>query len=173
MFQGYNNYSEEQGFPWQQQEQDQEHGHHGPHSGGPRHHGHHGPRGEWGGEQFEGPWGRGRGFEGPRGFGRGPWGRGFGGPRGRGFGGFGGPRGFGRPDFTPEQQVLRSTAGEVMRLFAIAARSSFGNQERQGQLRSFLERARTELLGIIGNAQETPAAPKEEQQPEQPNVEQA
>ncbi len=50
---------------------------------------------------------------------------------------------------TPEQQVLRSTAIEVARLFAIAARTSFDNTEKQAQLRGFLERSRKELLDLI------------------------
>ncbi len=175
MFQGNYNQQEEQGFPWQEAER-----HHGHHHGEHGHHGHHGQHGP----QFEGPrgfggYGRGPRFGGPRGqWGgprfegpRGPWGPGFGGPRGPQGPGFGGFGGYGRPEFTPEQQVLRSTAGEVMRLFAIAARSSMGNTERQGQLRSFLERARTELLGIIGDSK-TAATQQEGQQAEQSNVEQ-
>jgi len=88
-------------------------------------------------------------------------------------------RGYGRPEFghrgghhhgfgghfqqpTPEQQVLRSTAFEVARLFAIAARSSYGNTEKQAQLRSFLENARTELTTLITNTpQNTEATPSE------------
>ncbi len=120
MFRGYYNFQQEQGFPWQGNEQA---GHHGRH-------GHHGPH-------FEGP--------------RGPWGHGY-----------------GRPEFTPEQQVLRSMAAEVARLFMIAARSTMGNTERQGQLRSFLERSRTDLLALIG---ESKSAAQQEGQ--QPNVEQA
>jgi hypothetical protein len=59
-----------------------------------------------------------------------------------------------------------------MRLFVIAARSSFGNTERQGQLRSFLERARTELLNIVGETKTDAAAQQEGQQAGQSDVEQ-
>jgi hypothetical protein len=106
----------------------------------------------------------------------------------RSFRGFRGFRGYGRPDFgqrgehhqhgfgghfqqpTPEQQVLRSTAFEVARLFAIAARSSYGNTEKQAQLRNFLENARTQLTQLItSNSQNTEATTSENT----PEVEQA
>ena len=109
-------------------------------------HRHFGPRFEQ--REWNGP----RSFRGFRGYGRPEFG-----PRGghhqHGFGGH-----FQQP--TPEQQVLRSTAFEVARLFAIAARSSYGNTEKQAQLRSFLENARTELTTLItSNSQNTKAAP--------------
>ncbi len=106
----------------------------------------------------------------------------------RSFRGFRGFRGYGRPDFgqrgghqhgfggrhfqqpTPEQQVLRSTAFEVARLFAIAARSSYGNTEKQAQLRSFLENARTELTQLITSNSQNNEATTSENAPE---VEQA
>ena len=53
------------------------------------------------------------------------------------------------PQPTAEQQALQSTAAEVARLFVIAARSARGNAEKQGQLRAFLERSRTELFKLI------------------------
>jgi hypothetical protein len=91
-------------------------------------------RGPWGGP---GPWGEGPwGGPGPQG----PWG----GP---------GPQGPWREGhhhwFSPEQAAMRSTAGEVARLFMIASRSSAGNPERQAKLRGFLERSRKELSDII------------------------
>jgi hypothetical protein len=55
----------------------------------------------------------------------------------------------GRHEVTPQEQVLRSTAIEVARLFQIAARSSRGNSERQAQLRTFLEKSRKELSDMI------------------------
>lgn len=68
---------------------------------------------------------------------------------------------------TPEQQVLRSTAIEVARLFAIAARTSFGNTEKQAQLRGFLERSRKELLDLISaNAQSNQTPNTEDNAPE-------
>lgn len=102
---------------------------------------------------------------GPR-FERGEWN----GPRS-----FRGNHGYGRPGFeqhgghhhhgqwqgpTAEQQVLRSTAIEVARLFAIAARSSHNDAEKQAQLRGFLERSRKELLDLISaNTQQSNQAP--------------
>ena len=68
---------------------------------------------------------------------------------------------------TPEQQVLRSTAIEVARLFGIAARASFGNTEKQAQLRGFLERSRKELLDLISaNTQSNPVSSTEDNAPE-------
>jgi DNA-binding PadR family transcriptional regulator len=58
-------------------------------------------------------------------------------------GGRGGMRG------NPEAQALRSEASEVMRLFAIAARSSFSNPEQFARLRSIIERTRSELSELI------------------------
>ena len=115
------------------------------------------------GPQFEQrEWHGPRSFRGFRGYGRPEFG-----PRGghhqHGFGGH-----FQQP--TPEQQVLRSTAFEVARLFAIAARSSYGNTEKQAQLRSFLENARTQLTQLItSNPQNTEATTSENT----PEVEQA
>src|SRR5213592_1024074 len=57
---------------------------------------------------------------------------------------------------TPEQQALRSTAAEVARLFVIAARAAHGNAEKQGQLRTFLERSRTELSEFIYGSSQHP-----------------
>ncbi len=113
-------------------------------------------RGFYQGEGF--PWEQGQG-EGPQGP-RGPWGPGFGpgrGPWGPGFGPGRGP--WQHPAFAPEMQALRSTAGEVARLFAIAGRNSIGNPEKQAQLRAFLEKSRKELLDIIGTSET--AAPNE------------
>ena len=125
-----------EGFPWEQGE--------GPQFG-PR-----GPRGPWGGPGFgPGPWGRGP-WGGP-GFGRGPWSEGQ------------GP--WQRPEFWAEAQALRSTAGEVARLFGIAARNAMGNPEKLSQLRAFLESSRKELLDIIG--QSGPASQGETPQSEQ------
>ena len=57
---------------------------------------------------------------------------------------------------TPEQQALRSTAAEVVRLFAIATQSAIDNPEQQAQLRAFLERSRKELSDMIyGTSQST------------------
>jgi hypothetical protein len=57
---------------------------------------------------------------------------------------------------TPEQQALRSNAAEVAKLFVIAARSSHGDAEKQGQLRSFLDRSRKELSDFIyGTSQQS------------------
>jgi len=50
---------------------------------------------------------------------------------------------------SPEQQALRSSAIEVARLFMIAARKSFGDAEKQSQLRAFLDRSRQELSDFI------------------------
>lgn len=95
-------------------------------------------------------------FGGPGWGGPGPWGGpGWGGPGqwgGPGWGGPGprGPWGEGHHGwFSPEQAAMRSTAGEVARLFMIASRSSAGNAERQAQLRNFLERSRKELTDMI------------------------
>ena len=104
------------------------------------------------GEGF--PWEQGEGPQfGPRGP-RGPWGPGFGPGFGRGPWGEGqGP--WQRPEFSAEAQALRSTAGEVARLFAIAGRNAIGNPEKQAQLRAFLESSRKELLDIIGQSEPT------------------
>lgn len=57
---------------------------------------------------------------------------------------------------TPEQLALRSSAAEVARLFVIAARTSQGDVEKQGQLRAFLDRSRNELSDFIyGTGQQT------------------
>ena len=112
--------------------------------------GHHFHGGDW--EAF--PWqqrGPGRGPWGGPGFGRGPWGEGQ------------GP--WQRPEFWAEAQALRSTAGEVARLFGIADRNAMGNPEKLSQLRAFLESSRKELLDIIG--QSGPASQGETPQSEQ------
>jgi len=70
-------------------------------------------------------------FEGP------PWARGFG-PRGH--------RGFRN---VPEMQALGTETGEVARLFAIAARSSFNNPEQVTRLRTIIERTRKDLSDLI------------------------
>jgi len=68
---------------------------------------------------------------------------------------------------TPEQQVLRSTALEVARLFAIAARTGYGNTEKQAQLRGFLEHSRKELLDLISaNTQSNESTSTEENAPQ-------
>ena len=68
---------------------------------------------------------------------------------------------------TAEQQVLRSTAIEVARLFAIAARTGYGDAEKQAQLRGFLERTRKELLDLISaNTQSKQSTSTEENAPE-------
>ena len=71
---------------------------------------------------------------------------------------------------TAEQQALRSTAAEVARLFVIAARTARGNAEKQGQLRAFLERSRTELSEFIYGSSQQPQQANTENAPE---VEQA
>ncbi len=50
---------------------------------------------------------------------------------------------------TSEQLALRSSAMEVAQLFAIAARKSHGDGEKQSQLRTFLDRSRQELSDLI------------------------
>ena len=50
---------------------------------------------------------------------------------------------------TSEQLALRSSAMEVAQLFAIAARKSHGDAEKQSQLRAFLDRSRQELSDFI------------------------
>jgi hypothetical protein len=68
-------------------------------------------------------------------------------------------------EVTPQEQVLRSTAVEVARLFQIAARSSRGNSERQAQLRSFLEKSRKELSDLIyGTPSSNPTPEKTSEQ---------
>src|SRR6266487_4108275 len=71
---------------------------------------------------------------------------------------------------TAEQQALRSTAAEVARLFVMAARAAHGNAEKQGQLRAFLERFRTELSEFIYGSSQHPQQASTENAPE---VEQA
>ncbi len=71
---------------------------------------------------------------------------------------------------TAEQQALRSTAAEVARLFVIAARTARGNAEKQGRLRAFLERSRTELSEFINGSSQQPQQANTENAPE---VEQA
>ncbi len=57
---------------------------------------------------------------------------------------------------TSEQLALRSSAMEVARLFAIAARKSYGDAEKQSQLRAFLDRSRQELSDFIyGTSQDS------------------
>ena len=109
------------------------------------------------GEGQRGPFGPGRGFGGPRGWGwRGPRGQfgpgfgfGFGGPRGGGWRGPRGPFGPGGWGIPDELLALRSEAAEVARLFAIASRGAFENKERVSQLRAFLDRSRKELSDMI------------------------
>ena len=71
---------------------------------------------------------------------------------------------------TAEQLALRSTAAEVARLFAIAARTSRGNAEQQAQLRAFLDRSRKELSELIYGTSQQPQQATAEKTPE---VEQA
>jgi len=57
---------------------------------------------------------------------------------------------------TSEQQALRSSAREVAQLFAIAARKSHGDAEKQSQLRTFLDHSRQELSDFIyGTSQDS------------------
>src|SRR5579859_5590877 len=71
---------------------------------------------------------------------------------------------------TPEQLALRSSAAEVARLFVIAARTSHGDVEKQGQLRAFLDRSRKELSDFIyGTGQQSQKTNTENK----PEVEQA
>ena len=56
----------------------------------------------------------------------------------------------------PEQQALRSSALEAAQLFAIAARTSHGDAEKQSQLRAFLDHSRQELSDFIyGTSQDS------------------
>lgn len=66
---------------------------------------------------------------------------------------------------TAEQQALRSTAAEVARLFAVAARSAHGDAEKQGQLRALLERSRTELSEFIHGSSQHPQQANTENAP--------
>ena len=75
-----------------------------------------------------------------------------------------------RPQPTAEQLALSSTAAEVARLFVIAARAARGNAEKQGQLRAFLERSRTELSEFINGSSQHPQQANTENAPQ---VEQA
>jgi hypothetical protein len=70
------------------------------------------------------------------------------------------------PQPTAERQALRSTAAEVARLFVIAARAARGNTEKQGQLRAFLERSRTELSNLIYGSNQQPQQANTENAPE-------
>src|SRR5574340_704413 len=57
---------------------------------------------------------------------------------------------------TSEQLALRSSAMEVVRLFAIASRKSYGDAEKQSQLRAFLDRSRQQLSDFIyGTSQDS------------------
>lgn len=90
--------------------------------------------------------------------------------RGRGFGPRG-PRGFRN---APEMQALGTEAGEVARLFAIAARSSFNNPEQVARLRTIIEVTRKDLSDLIYGS--NPATSTETPAPESsstPGVEQA
>ncbi|HLZ61067.1 MAG TPA: PadR family transcriptional regulator [Ktedonosporobacter sp.] len=70
----------------------------------------------------------------------------------------------------PEMQALRSEAGEVARLFAIAGRMSFDNPEHLTRLRGIIERTRKDLSDLIYGA----AGAKQGQAPTStPDVEQA
>jgi DNA-binding PadR family transcriptional regulator len=74
-------------------------------------------------EEFAGPfWGRGRGF---------------------------GPGGPGARWSSPEMQALRTEAGEVARLAAIAGRMAFNDPEQIARLRGILEHTRQELSDMI------------------------
>jgi DNA-binding PadR family transcriptional regulator len=61
----------------------------------------------------------------------------------------------------PEVQALRSEAMEVMRLFAIAGRTSFNNPEKLAQLRAILERTHKDLADLIDGTD----APKDQDAP--------
>jgi DNA-binding PadR family transcriptional regulator len=52
----------------------------------------------------------------------------------------------------PEMQALRSEAGELMRLFAIAGRISLQDPERLAHLRAIIEHTRKELTDMIYGA---------------------
>ena len=54
------------------------------------------------------------------------------------------------------EQALGSTAAEVARLLVMAARSAQGDADKQGQLRAFLERSRTELSAFIHASSQHP-----------------
>ncbi|HEY6543144.1 MAG TPA: hypothetical protein VIZ18_19535 [Ktedonobacteraceae bacterium] len=69
------------------------------------------------------------------------------------------------------EQALRSTAAEVARLFVMAARSTHGDAEKQGQLHEFLERSRTELSEFIHGSSQQPQQINTTQVPGQPGVE--
>lgn len=96
--------------------------------------------------------GQGPEFAGPP-WARGPWGRHHGGHRGN----------------APEMQALRSEAGEVARLFAIAGRQAINNAEQLAQFRGIIERTRKELSDMIYNA----GTPNTEASQAQPQSEQA
>ncbi|HXX77460.1 MAG TPA: hypothetical protein VEI53_03145 [Ktedonobacteraceae bacterium] len=57
---------------------------------------------------------------------------------------------------TSEQLALRSSAMEVAQLFAIAARKSYGDAEKQSQLRAFLDRSHQELSDFIYGTNQDP-----------------
>jgi DNA-binding PadR family transcriptional regulator len=100
-----------------------------------------------GNEEFAGPpWARGRGF----------------GPRG--------PRGFRN---APEMQALGTEAGEVARLFAIAARSSFNNPEQVTRLRTIIETTRKDLSDLIYGTNPGTGSATPPESTETPGVEQA
>ena len=76
-----------------------------------------------------------------------------------------------RPQDRGSEQALRSTAAEVARLFVLAARSAHSDAEKQGQLRAFLERSRTELAEFIHGSSQHPQQTNTTQGPGQPGVE--
>lgn len=108
-----------------------------------------------------------RRYVGPR-FSRGNWfgPRFFRGYRRPGYYRFGGH--FQQP--TAEQQALRSTVAEVARLFVFAARSTYGDAEKQAQLLALLERFRNELSEFIPGSSQHPQQANPENAPQ---VEQA
>lgn len=67
---------------------------------------------------------------------------------------------------TAEQQALRSTAAEVARLFVLAARSAYGNAEKQAKLQAFLERSRTELSELVQGSTQQPRQANTESMPQ-------
>jgi DNA-binding PadR family transcriptional regulator len=92
--------------------------------------------------------------------------------------GFTGPRGRhwherGGHHAAPEMQALRSEAGELVRLFAIAGRVSIQDPERLARLRTIIEQTRKELTDMIYGAQSGQASSTSSDKPAGPNIENA
>ncbi len=81
------------------------------------------------------------------------------------------PSAFTRSQDWGSEQALRSTAAEVARLFVMAARAAQGDAEKQGQLRVFLERSRTEISEFILASGQHPQQTTTAQDLGQPGVE--